>query len=56
MKKINITSDKLNSQACTEAVTYDGAGGIVVFVGTVRNATKGKAVLYLDFETYEKKN
>lgn len=54
MKNIYITSDKLNSQACTEAVTYDGAGGIVVFVGTVRNATKGKAVVHLDFEAYEK--
>lgn len=54
MKNIYITSDKLDAQACTDAVTYDGAGGIVVFVGTVRNATKGKAVLYLDFETYEK--
>jgi len=54
MKSIYITSDKLDTQACTDAVTYDGAGGIVVFVGTVRNATKGKAVLHLDFEAYEK--
>lgn len=54
MKSIYITSNKLDTEACTEAVTYDGAGGIVVFVGTVRNATKGKAVLHLDFEAYEK--
>lgn len=54
MKKIFITSDRLDSQACTDAVVYDGAGGIVVFVGTVRNATKGKAVLHLEFEAYEK--
>ena len=54
MKAIHITSERLDAQACTEAVTYDGAGGIVVFVGTVRNATKGKAVLHLDFEAYEK--
>lgn len=54
MKKIYITSDKLDSQACTDAVTHEGAGGIVVFVGTVRNATKGKTVLHLDFEAYEK--
>lgn len=54
MKAIHITSDQLDAKVCTEAVTYDGAGGIVVFVGTVRNATKGKAVLHLDFEAYEK--
>ncbi len=54
MKKIYITSDKLDSLACTDAVTHEGAGGIVVFVGTVRNATKGKTVLHLDFEAYEK--
>lgn len=54
MNDIFITSEKLDSEACTGAVTYDGAGGIVVFIGTVRNATKGKAVLYLEFEAYEK--
>ena len=54
MKKIFITTEKLNSSACTEAVTYAGAGGIVVFVGTVRNLTKGKVVKHLEFETYEK--
>jgi molybdopterin synthase catalytic subunit len=30
------------------------SGGIDVFIGTVRNATKGKAVLRLEFEAYEK--
>lgn len=54
MKDIFITSEKLDGQACTQAVTFDGAGGIVVFTGTVRNATKGKPVQYLDFEAYEK--
>ena len=29
------------------------AGGIDVFIGTVRNATKGKAVMRLEFEAYE---
>jgi molybdopterin synthase catalytic subunit len=29
------------------------SGGIDVFIGTVRNATKGKKVLKLDFEAYE---
>ena len=54
MKEIFITSDQLDTKACTEAVNYPGAGGVVVFVGTVRDATKGKAVLHLEFEAYEK--
>lgn len=29
------------------------SGGIDVFIGTVRNATKDKAVVRLDFEAYE---
>ncbi|PWK78165.1 molybdopterin synthase catalytic subunit [Mucilaginibacter oryzae] len=29
------------------------SGGIDVFIGTVRNQTKGKKVLKLDFEAYE---
>lgn len=53
MQDIYITDDKLNSKTCTEAVTYPGAGGLVVFVGTVRDQTKGKAVKYLEFEAYE---
>jgi molybdopterin synthase catalytic subunit len=34
-------------------VTSNETGGIVYFVGTVRNQTKGKRVLKLDFEAYE---
>ncbi len=53
MRDIFITEDKLNAKACTDAVTYPGAGGVVVFVGTVRNQTKGKSVKHLEFESYE---
>jgi len=49
-----ILSDKtLNEQACSDFVKNDDSGGIVTFVGTVRNQTKGKRVLRLDFEAYE---
>ena len=49
-----ILSDKtLNEQACSDFVKNDESGGIVTFVGTVRNQTKGKRVLRLDFEAYE---
>lgn len=30
------------------------AGGVNVFIGTVRNATEGKKVVSLEFEAYEK--
>ncbi|KYG74659.1 molybdopterin synthase subunit MoaE [Roseivirga ehrenbergii] len=51
---IHITSEKLDPQACLAAVSYPECGGIVSFVGTVRNQTKGKRVLKLEFEAYEK--
>lgn len=53
MKDIFITEEKLDAKSCTDAVTYPGAGGIVVFVGTVRDQTKGKTVRHLEFEAYE---
>jgi len=56
MKKnisIKITSDKLNLQTCNDFVHDDACGGIALFVGTVRNSTKNKAVKRLGFSAYE---
>jgi molybdopterin synthase catalytic subunit len=53
MIEIILTAAPLSEQACSDFVKSDAAGGIVVFVGTVRNQTKGKTVLRLDFEAYE---
>ena len=53
MIDIHITSDPLNVQACMDKVAHDGAGGTTIFVGTVRNQTKGKRVVQLEFEAYE---
>lgn len=56
MKKkisIKITSKKLSLQTCYNFVQDDSCGGIAVFVGTVRNKTKGKEVIKLDFSAYE---
>ena len=52
--EIKISSETLNLQACIEWVMLPESGGIDVFIGTVRSATKGKAVLRLEFEAYEK--
>lgn len=49
---VKITSDKLNIQACYDFVQHASCGGIALFVGTVRNATKNKEVTLLDFESY----
>lgn len=53
MIDIQLLQTPLSEQACLDFVKTDDAGGIVTFVGTVRNATKGKAVVRLDFEAYE---
>lgn len=50
---IKITSEKLNLDKCYEFVTDDSCGGIVAFVGTVRNSTQKKEVIQLEFSTYK---
>jgi molybdopterin synthase catalytic subunit len=51
---IKITSEILNLSECVEKVMTPQAGGIDVFIGTVREHTKGKKVIRLEFEAYEK--
>ena len=53
MIDIQIWEDELNVGACVEWIKTPEAGGVDVFIGTVRNATKGKEVLRLEFEAYE---
>jgi len=52
MIDIQIKETALSVEACTELVVDGAAGGTTVFVGTVRNVTKGKLVLRLEFEAY----
>lgn len=51
--EILLSNESLSEQNCLDFVKSDDAGGVVLFVGTVRNHTKGKAVVRLDFEAYE---
>lgn len=53
MIDIQLSSSRLDLQACMSLVASPAAGGIDIFVGTVRNNTKGKEVHRLDFEAYE---
>jgi molybdopterin synthase catalytic subunit len=50
---IQISDQPLNITQCIEWVMLPECGGIDVFIGTVRNATKGKKVIWLEFEAYE---
>lgn len=52
MIDIQLTENPLQPETCLGYVLSDEAGGIVSFVGTVRNHTKGKRVLRLEFESY----
>ena len=51
--QIQISPTPLNIQACIDWIMSPESGGIDVFIGTVRNATKGKPVVRLEFEAYE---
>ena len=50
---IQILSSPLNIQSTIDWIMSPESGGIDVFIGTVRNATKGKKVIRLEFEAYE---
>lgn len=52
MLDIQLLESALDPTLCAERVAHPGAGGSVVFIGTVRNQTKGREVLRLEFEAY----
>jgi molybdopterin synthase catalytic subunit len=50
---IHISDRALNPQTVIDMVSSDSCGAIDVFIGTVRNQTRNKPVLRLDFESYD---
>ena len=54
MVDIKLTENALDIPSCIDWVMSPQSGGIDVFIGTVRYATKGKTVLRLEFEAYAK--
>jgi len=48
-----ITRDVLDSQALVSEVTKDTDGAIITFLGVVRRYSRGKEVLYLEYQAYE---
>lgn len=54
MIEVKIKKTKLNVKYCVNSASSVNAGGINVFIGTVRNSTKGRNVTHLFYETYGK--
>ena len=50
---IQISENPLRVNVCSDFVRDHAAGGNALFVGTVRNQTKGESVNQLDFEAYK---
>ena len=50
---ILMTREPLNTEALTATVRRESNGGVVTFLGTTRNETGGRRVLYLEYEAYE---
>lgn len=52
MLNIQLKETPLIPQECIDLAAHPGSGGATVFIGTVRNQTKGRPVLRLEFEAY----
>lgn len=52
MLNIQIKEIPLSAQECIDLAADPASGGATVFIGTVRNQTKGRPVLRLEFEAY----
>jgi molybdopterin synthase catalytic subunit len=53
MIDIQLLHTPLQVEKCLKRVQHPAAGGIDIFVGTVRDQTRGKKVVRLEFESYE---
>jgi molybdopterin synthase catalytic subunit len=52
MLDVQIKEEALQVEECFQLVQDAAVGGTALFVGTVRNTTKGRSVVQLDFEAY----
>jgi molybdopterin synthase catalytic subunit len=49
---VEVTQEPIQVQSVIARVTKSTCGAVVTFVGTVRNNSEGKRVLYLEYEAY----
>jgi molybdopterin synthase catalytic subunit/molybdopterin converting factor small subunit len=47
-----VTEEPLSLQAVVDEVSDESAGAVATFVGTVRRESRGRTVLYLEYEAY----
>ena len=52
--EVKILETSLLENDCNNFVANESCGGIVTFVGKVRNDTNGKKVIKLEYESFEK--
>ena len=50
---IEITREPIHPEAIIGKVRKDDYGAIVTFIGTARGTSRGKKVLFLEFDTYQ---
>jgi MoaE-MoaD fusion protein len=50
---VSIVRERIDSQSFVEKIKQAEDGAVVVFEGVVRNNTRGRRTLYLDYEAYE---
>lgn len=50
---IEITDARLDPDQVTASVRRDANGAVVTFLGTTRDASDGRRVLYLEYEAYQ---
>ena len=49
---IVVTDSPLEPESFTKAIISTASGAVITFLGTTRNETAGKKVLYLEYEAY----
>jgi molybdopterin synthase catalytic subunit len=50
---IELLYEPLSVERCIDAVRRPGSGGLVTFIGSVREVSEGKKVRQLEYEAYE---
>jgi molybdopterin synthase catalytic subunit len=53
VRVLELTYEPLSPGGCLEAVRRAGSGGVVSFIGCVREVAEGKHVDFLEYEAYE---
>jgi MoaE-MoaD fusion protein len=51
--KVSIVRDRIGTEQVVESIKLPDDGAVVIFDGIVRNNTRGRRTLYLDYEAYE---